>query len=81
MKNFYFLYLIIFMCGFILTIANAQENQQHQDAAKLAITEIEKQLPQIEHKQQVLQEQLGKEIDENRKHELEEKLVNLVMHR
>ena len=79
MKNFYFLCLIVFMCGFILTIANAQENQQHQIAAKLEITEIEKRLPEIEHKQQVLQEQLGKEIDENRKHKLEEKLVNLVM--
>ena len=78
-KNFCFLCLIIIMCGFILTVVNSQENQQHQGSAELEINEIEKRLPEIEHEQQALQEQLHKEIDSDIRHELEKKLVNLVM--
>jgi len=78
-KNFCFLCLIIIMCGFILTVVNSQENQQHQGSAELEINEIEKRLPEIDHEQQALQEQLQKEIDSDIRHELEKKLVNLVM--
>lgn len=67
------------MCGFILSVLNAQKNQQHPDEAELEINEIEKRLPEIEHKQQALKEQLQKEINTDFRHELEEKLVNLVM--